>query len=141
MAMLFSRTVRNLPVDLTEFAKLSKLSPDLLFTEQTMDRLVQVILAEQDTRISNKVCFYRSLRWCCLYLRCLCCAQSTKLQVIDILRTIASIDRDYRCALRVVLQDCKSWFDDDVDPELRERTLKDGHGELLPERVRTFVNV
>jgi hypothetical protein len=68
MTMLFSRTVRNLPVDLTEFVKMSKLSPDVLFTEQTMDRLVQVILAEQDTRISNKVCFYRSLRWCCLYL-------------------------------------------------------------------------
>jgi hypothetical protein len=65
MTMLFSRTVRILPVDLAQFVKLSKLSPDLLFTEQTMDRLVQVILAEQDTRISNKVCFYRFFGRCC----------------------------------------------------------------------------
>jgi hypothetical protein len=55
--------------------------------------------------------------------------------VIEILKTIAAVDREHRYALRPVLQDCKVWFDDDVDPEVRERTLKDGHGELLPERV------
>lgn len=37
--------------------------------------------------------------------------------------------------MRIVLQKVSTWFDDDVDPEVRERTSKDGHGELLPVKV------
>jgi hypothetical protein len=55
--------------------------------------------------------------------------------VIEILKTIAGVDREHRYALRPILQACRVWFDDDVDPEVRERTMKDGYGELLPERV------
>lgn len=55
MSFLFGRTLKSLPVDLKEFVRLSKTNPDILFTEQTLDRLVQVVLVEQDTRISNKV--------------------------------------------------------------------------------------
>lgn len=58
--------------------------------------------------------------------------------MIEILRNIATINRDYRCALRIVLQDCKKWFDDEVDPEVRERTSADGHGELTPIKVITL---
>lgn len=36
---------------------------------------------------------------------------------------------------RLVLQKINKWFDDEVDPEVRERTAKDGHGELLPVKV------
>lgn len=40
---------------------------------------------------------------------------------------------------RLVLQKIHKWFDDEVDPEVRERTAADGHGELLPVKV-TFTN-
>jgi hypothetical protein len=60
MSMLFTRTLRTLPVDLSEFIKYSKTNPDILFTEQTLDRLVQIVFNEQDTRISTKVHCYLS---------------------------------------------------------------------------------
>jgi hypothetical protein len=60
MAMLFSRTLKTLPADLAEFVKYSKTNPDILFTEQTLDRLVQIVLNEQDIRISTKVSQHRS---------------------------------------------------------------------------------
>ena len=64
--------------------------------------------------------------------------QATKLQAIEILRNIGNIDREHKYLLRPILQDCKKWFDDEVDPEVRERTKQDGHGELLPEKVKLF---
>jgi hypothetical protein len=63
MAILFSRTLKTLPADLAEFVKYSKTNPDILFTEQTLDRLVQIVLNEQDTRISTKVNRYTDCAW------------------------------------------------------------------------------
>lgn len=39
---------------------------------------------------------------------------------------------------RIMLQNTDVWFDDDVDEAVREKTSKDGHGELLPVRVTKF---
>lgn len=42
---------------------------------------------------------------------------------------------------RIVLQNTDSWFDDDVDEAVRERTSKDGHGELVPVRVSHLFSI
>ena len=55
LSLTFTRCLKNLPVNLEDFVKLSKTNPDVLFNEQTLDRIVQIVLVEQDTRISNKV--------------------------------------------------------------------------------------
>ena len=61
MSLLFSRALKSLPVDVSIFVKMSIDQPDLLFTEQTLDRLVQILLTEQDTNLSNKVYIVTSI--------------------------------------------------------------------------------
>lgn len=55
MAGLFNRLLRVLPVDVSAFVEIASYSPDIIFSENTAERLVVILLNEQDPRISDKV--------------------------------------------------------------------------------------
>lgn len=55
MAGLFNRLQRLLPVDVSAFVEIASYAPQLIFSESIAERLVVILLNEQDTRMSDKV--------------------------------------------------------------------------------------
>ena len=56
MTSLFNRKLKALPADLSDFVEISIYEPYLIFTENLVNRLIIVLLNENDIRISDKVC-------------------------------------------------------------------------------------
>lgn len=55
MAGLFNHLLRVLPVDVSAFVEIASYSPALIFSESIAERLIVILLNEQDTRMSDKV--------------------------------------------------------------------------------------
>eukprot|EP01032_Pedospumella_encystans_P007960 gene7960-9490_t len=113
LTALFNKLLHGLPVNLDRFVTIAKNESYRIFTEHIANRLIITLLNEQDLRISDK---------------------NTKLQIIEIFHAVATSTRALRVMTRIILQNTDVWFDDEVDEAVRERTSKDGHGELLPVR-------
>jgi hypothetical protein len=58
LSEMFNSALASLPVDISEFVELSTFNASLIFTENIVNRLIVVLLNEQDKRISNKVSYY-----------------------------------------------------------------------------------
>jgi hypothetical protein len=58
---LFDNSLLSLPVNLFNLVDLSKSNPSTFIFENTLTRLIVVLLNEQDNRISNKVSLFNNI--------------------------------------------------------------------------------
>ena len=55
LVAMFNRALKTLPADVYDFIEISQMDPALIFTENIVNRLIIMLLNEQDPRISDKV--------------------------------------------------------------------------------------
>lgn len=96
------------PVDLTPLVSLSRSNPDKFLEDNTLHRLVTLLLNEQDSHKSDK---------------------DTKLDVLNILANVSGGSKDAVAEVRLALQGISEWFDnymsqeesnDNQEPELHK---------------------
>jgi hypothetical protein len=98
---LLDSALLSRPVDLTSLVTMSRNQPDLILEDNTLHRLITVLLNEKNEKKSDK---------------------DTKLDVLNIMANVASGGKNLASDVRMALQGVSEWFDDYIAQEDSDST-------------------
>jgi len=100
------------PVDLTPLVAMSRNHPQAFLEDDTMHRLVSLLLNEKNLNKSDKVNYLHNFKTSS-YPN----AQDTKLDVLNILANVAGGSKEAVAEVRVALHGISEWFDEYIANE------------------------